>query len=183
MRLAEPVRRRYSSLRLQPGGSATATVPAGQPASYALSVTPAAGYSGTITLGCSGLPANASCAFTPAALTLAGGKAANFTVTIATQTPQAAELMGKFGAALAGILILLPLPWRNRRRVAVCFVFLLLTAGLPGCGGAGSGSGTTTPTQPVTPSPSTVTPGTYTIQVVASDGTTTQKLPLTLVVM
>jgi hypothetical protein len=167
----------------QPGGSATATVAAGQPASYALSLTPSTGYSGTIALSCSGLPANASCSFTPATLTLAGGKAANFTVTIATQAPQATELLHKFGAALAGILLLLLLPWWKRRRVAACFIFLLLTAGLPGCGGGGSGSSTTTPTQPVTPSPSTVSPGTYTIQVVASDGTTTQKMPLTLVVM
>ena len=168
----------------QPGGSATTTVTAGQPASYALLLTPATGYSGTISLSCTGLPANASCSFTPATLALAGGKATNFTVAIATEAPQTAELLGKFGAGLAGILLLLPFPWWKRRRLATCFVFsvfLFLTAGLSGCGGGGSGSSTTTP--PGTSSPSTVTPGTYTIQVVASDGTTTQKMPLTLVVM
>lgn len=167
----------------QPGGSATTTVAAGQPASYALSVTPATGYSGTISLSCTGLPTNASCAFTPATLALAGGKAANFTVAIATEAPQTARLLGKVGTGLAGILILLPFPWWKRRRVAACFVFsvfLLLTAGLSGCGGGGGGASTTTPTQP---SPATVAPGTYTIEVVASDGTTTQKMPLTLVVM
>jgi hypothetical protein len=169
----------------QSGGSATATVAAGQPATYALSLTPATGYSGTITFSCSGLPANASCSFTPATLALAGGKAATFTVTMATEAPQAAELLSKFGTGMAGILLLLPLSWWKRRRVAACLVFsvfLFLTAGLPGCGG-GSGSGTTTPTQPGSPSPATVTAGTYTIQVIASDGTTTQKMPLTLVVM
>jgi hypothetical protein len=168
----------------QPGGSATATAAAGQPATYALSLTPATGYSGTISLSCSGLPANASCSFTPATLALAGGKAANVTVTIATEAPQAAELLGKFGVGLGGILLLLPLPWWKSRRAAaylVFSVFLLLTAGLSGCGGGGSG--TTTPTQPGSPAPATVTPGTYTIQVIASDGTTTQKTPLTLVVM
>ena len=86
----------------QPGGSATTTVAAGQPATYALSVTPATGYSGTISLSCTGLPANASCAFTPATLALAGGKAANFTVAIATEAPQTAGLLGKFGVGLAG---------------------------------------------------------------------------------
>jgi hypothetical protein len=167
----------------QSGGSATATVAAGQPATYPLSLTPATGYSGTITFSCSGLPANASCSFTPASLALAGGKTATFTVTIATEAPQAAELLSKFGAGLAGILLLLP--WWRRRGITPRFLYsilLLLTAGLAGCGG-GSGSGTTTPTQPGSPSPATVTPGTYTIQVVASDGTTTQKMPLTLVVM
>jgi hypothetical protein len=170
----------------QSGGSATATVTAGQPATYALSLTPATGYSGTITLSCSGLPANASCSFTPATLALAGSKAETFTVTIATGAPQTSERVRRIGASLAGILLLLPLPWWKRRRVAACLVFsvfLFLTAGLSGCGGGG-GSGTTTPTQPGSPSsPATVAPGTYTIQVIASDGTTTQKMPLTLVVM
>jgi hypothetical protein len=167
----------------QAAGSATAAVAAGQPATYALSVTPATGYSGTIALSCTGLPANASCAFTPATLSLAGGKATNFTVSIATETLQAAELFGKVGAGLAGLLVLSPLPLWRRRKLAACFtfsVFLFLTAGLSGCGGGGGGSSTTTP--PGAPSPSTVTPGTYTIQVVASDGTTTQKMPITLVV-
>jgi hypothetical protein len=167
----------------QSGGSATATVTAGQAATYALSLTPATGYSGTITLSCSGLPANANCSFTPATLAPAGSKAETFTVTIATEAPQTSELSGKLGAALAGVLLLLP--WWKRRRVAACLVFsvfLFLTAGFSGCGG-GSGSGTTTPTQPGSPSPATVAPGTYTVQLIASDGTTTQKMPLTLVVM
>jgi hypothetical protein len=81
--------------------------------------------------------ANASCSFTPATLALAGGKAANFTVTITTEAPQAAELLGNFGAGLAGILLLFP--WWKRRGVATRFVFsvlLFLTAGLSGCGAA-----------------------------------------------
>ena len=168
----------------QAGGSATTTVTAGQPANYALLLTPATGYSGTISLSCTGLPANASCSFTPATLALAGGKAANFTVAIATAAPQTARLLGKFGAGLAGTLLLLPLPWWKRRTAAACFafsIFLFFAVGLSGCGGGGSGSSTTTP--PSNPSPATVAPGTYTVQVVASDGTTTQKMPLTLVVM
>jgi hypothetical protein len=134
-------------------------------------------------LSCSGLPANASCSFTPATLALAGDKAANFTVAIATEAAQTAEVLGKFGVGLAGMLFVLPLPWWKRRRLAACFalpVLLLFTLGLLGCGGGGSGSSTTTP--PGNPSPATVAAGTYTVQVIASDGTTTQKMPLTLVV-
>ena len=89
-------------------------------------------------------------------------------------------LLGKLSVGLAGMLLMLPLPWWKRRNLAACLP-LFLTAGLSGCDGGGGGSSTTTP--PGNPSPTTVAPGTYTVQVVASDGTTTQKMPLTLVVM
>jgi hypothetical protein len=166
----------------QAGGSATTTVTAGQPATYALSLTPVAGYSGSVTLSCGGLPANASCTFSPATLALAGGKAATFSLAIATKAPQSG-LARTLGTGAAAVLLLLPLGWRKRRKHqgrALWIALLALTVGLSGCGG-GSSSASTAP--PVSPSSTTVTPGTYTIQVVASDGTTTQKMPLTLVVM
>ena len=167
----------------QTASGTTATVPAGQPASYALSLTPVAGYSGTVTLSCTGLPANATCSFTPSSLALTGGKAANFTVTLATETAQTSGQWRPYaGSALAGLLLLLPLPLCRQRRSRARWLslILLLSAGIgfSGCGGGGGGS-----TNPVTPAPAMVAPGTYTIQLVASDGTTTQKQPLTLVVM
>jgi hypothetical protein len=154
------------------------TVTAGQPASYNLSLIPASGYSGTVTLSCSGLPANASCSFAPPTLALAGAKTTNFTVTVATEAAQTSSLVHGFTAAGAAFLLLLP--WTFRRRPGTGALVLLLLAGamgLSGCGGGSSSTGSVTPTQPAM-----VAPGTYTIQVVASDGTTTQKQPLTLVV-
>ncbi len=167
----------------QTGAGSTATVTAGQPASYALSLMPGAGYSGTVTLSCTGLPVNATCSFTPPTVTLAGGKAANFTVTIATEAAQPSHLSHGFpaGSILAGILLLLPWPfWLGSSRNAAKFrslALVLLIAGMSvsGCGGGGSsGSGA--------PSPAMVAPGTYTVQVVATDGTTMQTESITLVV-
>jgi hypothetical protein len=167
----------------QAASGTSATVPAGQPASYALSMTPVAGYSGTVTLSCAGLPTNAACSFTPSSLALAGGKAATFTVTIATETTQSSGQWQAFagGSALGGLLVLLPLPLcrQRRNRASWLSLVLLLSAGIgfSGCGGGGGSP------NPVTPAPAMVAPGTYTIQLVATDGTTTQKQPLTLVVM
>ena len=162
----------------QSGAGSSTTVAAGQPASYNLSLTPASGYSGTITLSCSGLPANASCSFAPPTLALTGAKTTNFTVTIATEVAQTSSLVHGFTAAGAAFLLLLP--WTFRRRPGAGALVLLLLAGgmsISGCGGGSSSAGSGTPTQPAT-----VAPGTYTIQIVASDGTTTQKQPLTLVI-
>jgi hypothetical protein len=165
----------------QPGGSASATVTAGKPATYALSLSPSAGYSGNVTLSCSGLPANASCSFSPATLALSDGKAAGFALTVATEATQT-SMLPALGVTLGGFLLLLPLALRKGRRevtLAVSIGLLFVASGLWGCG---SGSSGTTPTQPGGPTVTTVAPGTYTIQVVASDGTTTQKMPVTLAV-
>ena len=162
----------------QSGAGTSTTVAAGQPAAYNLSLTPASGYSGTVTLSCSGLPANASCSFAPPSLALAGAKTTNFTVTIATEVAQTSSLVHGFTAAGAALLLLLP--WTFRRRPGAGALVLLLLAGgmsISGCGGGSSPAGSGTPTQPAT-----AAPGTYTIQIVASDGTTTQKQPLTLVI-
>jgi hypothetical protein len=69
-------------------------------------------------------------------------------------------------------------PQAGRRAVLIALV--VPTAGLSGLVG---GSSTSTATTPVSPSSTTVTLGICTIQVEASDGTTTEKMPLTLVVM
>ncbi len=164
----------------QTGGSTSSTVTAGQPASYALSMTPADGYSGTVSLTCSSLPTNASCSFTPSSLPLSGGKSATFAVTIATQATQtAAAVLGKVsvGSLLAGFLILLP--WRRKRNrfLLLAAVPLLLLGAAAGISGCGSGSSTPPP-----PQSQNVAAGTYTVQIVASDNTITVKQPLTLVV-
>jgi hypothetical protein len=165
----------------QPGG-ASSTVTAGQPATYALSITAAQGYSGTLALTCTNLPANASCSFAPSNIVLAGGKSATFTATIATAATQTGALLrnASLGSVLATFLFLLPLSKKHRRGATLTATALLLFAtaiGGSACGGGSSSSGT-----PVTPPQATVAPGTYTVQVVASDGTTKQTQPLTLVV-
>lgn len=72
-------------------GSATATVLAGQSASYTFSAVPMGGgtFSSAVSFGCSGLPALSSCAFSPATIAAGAGTTA-VTVTISTTGPNAA---------------------------------------------------------------------------------------------
>jgi hypothetical protein len=148
----------------QSSGSMTNTVTAGSTATYALKITPAGGYSGSVSLACSGLPANAMCVFAPPTLALSGGTAANFTLSILTQSAQTASLFSTagLGVALAGFLFFLPLK-RHREGIAalICFGALLLVTSISACG-CGSSSIST-------PQAARVAPGTYTINVVASD--------------
>lgn len=144
----------------QPGANTTSTVTAGSTATYALMVSSAAGYSGNIGLTCYDLPAHASCTLAPATLAVTGGTPASFTLSISTQSNQTASLLhtGGLSAALAGFLFLVPFSSKRKRTVAlICFGTLVLTAGISACGG-GSSSGT-----------AKVSPGTYTVQVAASD--------------
>jgi hypothetical protein len=69
-------------------GSTTATVLAGQSASYTFSAFPAGGgsFSSTVSFACSNLPALTSCAFSPATIAAGTGTTA-VTLTIATKGP------------------------------------------------------------------------------------------------
>jgi Abnormal spindle-like microcephaly-assoc'd, ASPM-SPD-2-Hydin len=164
-----------------PNGSGSATVTAGQPASYSMVLTPAAGYSGTLSLTCSDLPAHATCTFSPSSLSVSNGSAVNFTVAISTADAQPAVLLRLFRETVPVLgLCLLPF-WRRRRgsRSGTLLVLaaVLLGGVMVGCGGGSNGSLPATP-----PSTANVAPGTYTIQIVATDGVTTVKTPLSLIV-
>ncbi len=67
-----------------PNGSTAASVSAGQTAQYLLQLTPGPGYSGTVSLACSGAPLNATCQV-PASVSIANGAQAPFTVTVSTK--------------------------------------------------------------------------------------------------
>jgi ASPM-SPD-2-Hydin domain-containing protein len=81
----------------QTAGSMTSTVTDGNTATYALKITPAGGYSGSVSLACSSLPANAICVFVPSPLALSGATAANFTLSILIQSAQTISLLGTAG--------------------------------------------------------------------------------------
>jgi hypothetical protein len=70
-----------SSDAVSPGFTVSAspaalTIVQGQSASTMLTLTPEGGFAGTINLSCSGLPANAQCAFVPAQAVMTGNNAA-----------------------------------------------------------------------------------------------------------
>jgi hypothetical protein len=151
----------------QTGGNMSSTVTAGSTAAYALTITPAGGYSGNIHISCNNLPANASCTFSPASLTVASGTPTNFRLLVATESNSTTALLRteRLGVALAGFLCLIPLgPKRKRAAALICFGTLLLITGISACGGGSSGTTGTTTQQSAK-----VTPGTYAIKVAASD--------------
>jgi cyclophilin family peptidyl-prolyl cis-trans isomerase len=75
------------------------SIPAGTSATATLTVTPIAGYQGTVTLGCGALPTAGSCTFSPGTLTFAAGATAaqTATVTVNTKTAGAAATFGGSG--------------------------------------------------------------------------------------
>ena len=130
------------SIAPQTTGGTSATVAAGNPATYNLSLTAANGFSGNISLACTGLPANATCAISPASFAAASGSTNPFTVTVQTKATVSASLLQRFGltSAFAAVLVLLPISGRSRRSFA-CRTLLMLLAVTPVFSGCGSSSG------------------------------------------
>jgi hypothetical protein len=178
-------------LNFDPTSTALAVAP-GQSVSTSVNVT-SYGYIPALTaqLACTGLPANATCSFSPTSFSMPailgnGNANANFTVTIATEAPGTGSLrrpdLGSGVVAMAALLILLT---RSRRKlpaslVLLCIFFCALSGcsststsgGGSGSGGGGGGGGASTGGTPA---------GTYTVTVTASvQGATPMTQALTL---
>lgn len=170
------------------GGSntTTATVTAGQTASYSLSIASDSGSSGIVKLACTQVPVNASCAINPTSLSLNSGSTANFTVSVGTGGSQSASFFRGFSviaAAFGFVWFLWPfssrdkrLFCRHRRRTLLAFAIVATSLGALGCGGGAGSSPTSVNT------PSVTAKGTYTLQVVATEGPTIHSQPITLIV-
>ncbi len=154
----------------------TGSVAAGQSATFTFTVTPTAGYTGTVKFSCGTLPSMAACSFSPASITPSGGTAATSTLTVTTAAASAllsperpfgpsVPWIPAGGLALAGVIGLAFAPGRvrrwNRQLRLLSWGFLLasLSLAVVGCGGGGNN----TPSNPGTPA------GTYSISVSASD--------------
>jgi hypothetical protein len=161
------------------GGSTSATVTNGQTATYSLSLTGSAGTSGTVTLACTGAPAGATCTIAPDTLNLVSGKASSFMVSVSTRGSSTSARVVRTSIAGFGLLaVLLPFFWKRRVR-AIYLAILLVSAGagaamLSGCGSSQSST-------PPAPS-SNVAPGTYTLKIIATEGTVTATQNLSLTV-
>jgi len=186
------------------GSSTSATVSAGQPAQYQLQLTPGAGFTGTVSLSCSGAPLAAVCQV-PASVSLANG-VATFNVTVTTSGPAQLPPTGPFRVPpisrvplpVAILLVLLlfssfTLFSKNRRafqlvtrrsrlalRGVLSAAIFFITFAVAGCGGGSPA---------VTPPPPVITPsGTSTITVSLSATSSTgqplqlQPIQLTLTV-
>lgn len=149
----------------------SATIKAGQTATFTITVNPVNGLNSSITFACSGLPAASSCNFSPASLT-PGASPVSTTLTITTSAPSsaAAPIAGlnpwTFAAwPVAMVLGLFVVSVGNRdkkvRRWSLAFGALTLALCLVSCG-----SGNSTP-PPIIGTP----PGTSSITVTAASGT------------
>jgi hypothetical protein len=134
------------------------TVKQGAAANTMLTFTPAGGYSGTVALSCSNVPANVSCAFAQNKVTLNGNnQSVNVGLTLQTTIQQTAVQQASSGAPLPSALLALAFYWpgsltgiavfmRKRKRVKmrlswqICLLLvctLAFAAGLSGCGVSG----------------------------------------------
>jgi hypothetical protein len=170
-----------------PGGSMSASVTAGQPATYNLQISSQGGFNGAVGLSCSGAPPAATCAVSPATVSLSGTAAVPFAVTVTTAhafgvrtTPD--EPRRGFLHYLVPIIAVFLATVITRRRfgdgqrlafrrlVPAAAILFFLT--LASCGGGGGGGGGFQGTPP----------NKYTLMVVASAQGGSRTLNLTLTV-
>lgn len=190
-------------------GSTSASISAGQTANYALQIAPGNGFTGNISLSCSGAPQAATCNVNPSAISVAGGAAVPFAVAVKTagsvsfvvpaSAPQTAPLVLAvlFLAALLGIawrVTIKPRPLRLVLRgtlthAAACGIFLALAClALHGCGGGSTAAAVDPappppPPPPPPPAPAVTPAGTYSLTITATAGSVPpQTLTLTLTV-
>jgi len=165
-------------------GTPTATVLAGNPGIYNLSIA-GTNWESAVNLSCSGLPAHTSCQFNPTnPVPLNGTISFQLTITTTKGTVAQRAALGlkrglgalAMGMPFFGIFIVGAAASRRRKRFSamVCMgLVLLLAFALTGCGS------TSTPT--VTHQPGTAA-GTYTVTVSAQSAAVTQTLPVQLIV-
>ena len=142
------------------------TVTAGQAASATASVTALGTFQDQVTFSCAGLPAFATCSFSPAMVTPGQGGTAVVTVTIATQAATVARLdhglkgLGAIALGLPLLRLVFAGSRRCKRKLRVIMPSLILCGFLfSGCAGVGNhGGGDSTP------------PGTYNVTVSATSG-------------
>ena len=171
----------------------TASVSAGQTAQYALQLNPGTGFTGNVSLSCTGAPLAAKCSVSSGTLNVASSNAVPFSVSIST-TGSTSALVPTSKTLRAGwsknpqtiiavfVLLLLWIPKRKAllpaRFIAVyaTLIAIVFVAGISGCGGGNN---------VITPPPQFVsTPkGMYTITVSATAGSLpSQTISLTLTV-
>jgi len=133
--------------------STSATIKAGQSATYNLQVTPKSGFSGSVALTCTGAPMSATCSVSPATLALNGTSGSAFLVSVSNTSSAAGipfvRLPGIPGFPVAfGALVLLCLfvpllvarsDFASKRIIRVGALIGLAifaaSSGLSGCGG------------------------------------------------
>jgi hypothetical protein len=156
------------------GGSTSATVSAGTTAGYSL-VIGGAGIAGTATITCTGAPRGATCSV-PGTVTLSATMPSSLTVTVTTGAQQAATASPMrftwfWALALLGVVALPKRREGEKHLVVLKALPVLLLAVFCSCGGGGGGQ-----SNQGTPA------GKYSLNITATQGSSSQSLPLTLTV-
>ena len=203
-----------SSIYNSATGTSSITVTAAPPPSFALTnsggitvspgaktsntstitVTPSGGFTGAVALTCAIAPAAASdpatCALSPASVTISGATAGTSVLTLTTTaattaalnhpTPSKARWYAAGGATLACVLLLVTPTCRRRWRtmLGMIVLFALVGVGVASCGGGG---GTSSGGGGGTGNPGT-TAGTYTVTVTGTSGSIAEATTVTLTV-
>jgi subtilase family serine protease len=164
----------------------TITAP-GLSGSSSVSVSSSTGFSGAITLSCSGLPSGAACQFSPISIKASGTAATtSSTITVTTTAASTAMLRSPRRISLAhwipGLnllfsVVLVGVAKRRRTRGTFLWMMLFLLVLTPGCGGGNSNP------SPTPPPPTVSTPtGSYTVVVSATSGSSTSTAGFALIV-
>ena len=169
--------------------SSALTVTRGQSVMATMSLAPANGFTGSVSLACSGLPAGTTCAFSPSSINVTGTTTAQTTLTISsstTYTPPtgyAAKAVAPPKHSGRGIAAATAMPLaafllfgavRRRRFLAmlpIVVLGLVVAAGVAGCSSKGGGS-------TAVPTPT----GTSQVTVTATSGTISQTTVISLTV-
>lgn len=170
---------------------ASVTVVAGQPAPYTVAAASRLGpFAAAVTFGCTGLPSQTTCTFSPMSVTPGGGSAsAALTITttsrpLAGLSPPFPQNIPSFAFAVftfTAALLLVFSTGKRRKQFAALF-FLLIVLQIVSMMGACS-SGSSSPPPPPPPPPQGGTPaGTYTITLTGTSGTAQRATQFTLVV-
>jgi beta-propeller repeat-containing protein len=165
------------------GSSTSATVNAGETATFNLELVSSGNFSGTVSLACSGSVPAGVCSLSPASVAPTGSGSTSFTASVGTTVRGAASLrlppalltktLLPWLLCLLALVALLACATLPRRQFAPALVVLLILAGLSvSCSGGGSSGGP--------PPPPGTTAGTYTLTVSGTSGNFSNSTPLTL---
>jgi hypothetical protein len=168
------------NLQAPKGGSTSATVQAGQAASYDLEIGGAA-FSGMATLTCAGAPTGATCSL-PSSINVNGNTPTPFKVSVSTTSrtmgqlhPARLQLGWLWATFLFGIILPIGGFRKNTRLFRTGALPIMVLLLLCSCGGSSSTPGSTT-------NPNGTPAGNYQLTVTAKSGSTSQAMVLTLTV-
>lgn len=176
-----------------PNAGASATIGAGQTATYSLQINSAYGYSGSVSLACSGAPPLGACTAAPTSVAVPANGSAAFQVSVTTTAGSSIlpptrllrppDELGRIACLALAITLLLfcggGTQERNARLrgtlpVMALAIAMFVAIGISACGGGGRSSAP--PSDPGTPS------GTYPLVVTAASNGVSRTINLTLTV-